>query len=547
MRFPALQLSVALCVGIGVIYAVFLAHHALLREHLVAEQTEARDRLDLISDTLSQALNVRLNHTRSLAAFVEVNRYFTQDEFDRFANSLRKDQTGLRSLQLAPNGVVTYVTDIEDNRGALGHNLFSDPKRRHLVEKAVDERRYIVAGPIDLIQGGKAIIARLPIFLPNGPEEEDTFWGFATVLIDVFPLLLEADYFELEKRFDLSIRGKDGRGRHGEVFYGDSATFLNPLATSDVLLAEGTWQIGAVAKAGHTHEGYYTSIWYWIGGVSISFCMALAAYVIADQPVRLRKAVRQATSELVVARDQAEAASRTKSEFIAAVSHELRTPLTSIKGGLGLLELQIAGSLKRDTKTLLDIAQRNCTRLESFIGELLDAQKIEAGEMLFQFQALSATSLLHSAIEEYRGYGATHGVSFELEGEFDESLITGDEGRLMQVFANLMSNAAKFSPAGSVVKLSAIRRNDMLRFTVKDSGTGIDEAFRNRVFDRFSQQEGADNRRAGGTGLGLNIARTIVEKHGGVIGFEDNEDVGTTFFFELPIKEQGKQRTVVAA
>ena len=178
-------------------------------------------------------------------AFVKANPNFTEQEFTVYANALQENLKGLRSLQLAPKGVVRYVTNLEQNRAALGHDLFADPKRRVFVEQAVKDRRYVIAGPIKLIQGGTAIIARRPIFLPKPSSSGDTFWGFATVLIDVAPLLAESGLLNLRRDMALTIRGKDGRGAAGDIFYGTAQTATRAFATANVILPTGSWQISA--------------------------------------------------------------------------------------------------------------------------------------------------------------------------------------------------------------------------------------------------------------------------------------------------------------
>jgi len=130
--------------------------------------------------------------------------------------------------------------------------------------------------------------------------------------------------------------------------------------------------------------------------------------------------------------------------------------------------------------------------------------------------------------------GRDAGVAFAVKPALSGARIDGDADRLMQVFANLLSNAAKFSPSGSTVEIAAQDLGDRVRFTVKDQGGGIPEEFQDRVFQRFSQADGSDDRASGGLGLGLNIARAIVELHGGTIGFETKIGEGTTFHFDLP-------------
>ena len=116
-----------------------------------------------------------------------------------------------------------------------------------------------------------------------------------------------------------------------------------------------------------------------------------------------------------------------------------------------------------------------------------------------------------------------------------------DLERLIQVLANLLSTAAKFSPEGENVEIAVTRRNDVARVSVSDHGPGVPKEFHDNVFAKFTQADSSDTRKAGGTGLGLNISKTIVDKHGGTIGFDTKDGVGTTFYFELPIWDEAAE------
>ncbi len=225
---------------------------------------------------------------------------------------------------------------------------------------------------------------------------------------------------------------------------------------------------------------------------------------------------------------------RLKNEFVSTVSHELRTPLTSIRGSLGLLGGGMAGVLTDQGRVLLDIAIRNSDRLGRLINDILDIEKIESGKMDYVFKDLDLRGLLEQAIEANRSYGEPLGVGFEL-GEVPEGArIRADEDRLMQVLANLLSNAAKYSPPGERVLLWAERRGSSLRVSVMDRGAGIPDEFKGRIFQRFAQADSSDTKQKGGTGLGLAVSKAIVEGHLGFMNFEKGESGGTVFYFEIP-------------
>lgn len=225
---------------------------------------------------------------------------------------------------------------------------------------------------------------------------------------------------------------------------------------------------------------------------------------------------------------------RLKNEFVSVVSHELRTPLTSIRGALGLALGGVTGELSDDMRSLLDIACRNSNRLIQLINDILDVEKIESGTLSFRLEPVELVPLIEQAIAANRTYGEQFGVRFELQHPCLEVMVKADGDRLSQVLTNLLSNAAKFSHPDSTVDITISRYQHQIRVAVTDYGSGIPTEFHSRIFQKFAQADSSDSRQKGGTGLGLSISKAIIEKMGGQIGFETQENVGTTFYFDLP-------------
>ena len=226
---------------------------------------------------------------------------------------------------------------------------------------------------------------------------------------------------------------------------------------------------------------------------------------------------------------------RMKTEFVSTVSHELRTPLTSIRGSLALIMGGVAGELSAKIKPLIDIAHKNSERLILLVNDLLDMEKIESGKMEFKLSPARLMPLLQQALESNLAYAEQYNVSYVLEDDLPEIMLNTDANRLLQVLANLLSNAAKFSPAGDQVILAVTRDDRHVRMAVKNRGSGIPAQFHDQIFQKFAQADSSDTRKKGGTGLGLAITKAIVEQMGGSIGFESVPDVLTTFFVEFPI------------
>ncbi|WP_224242336.1 ATP-binding protein [Hyalangium gracile] len=225
---------------------------------------------------------------------------------------------------------------------------------------------------------------------------------------------------------------------------------------------------------------------------------------------------------------------RLKNEFVSTVSHELRTPLTAILGSLSLLQGGVVGSIDPQARGLIQIAHANVERLIRLVNDILDIEKIEAGGLELRLGEVDPIQVVSTTVDGIRGMAQMAGV--QLVSEVDASLRAwGDFDRVVQVLTNLVSNAIKFSPPqGTVLIRLAADGEQWVRFSVVDQGRGIAPEQRHKLFGKFQQLDGSDQRQKGGTGLGLAISKAIVELHRGRIGVESQPGKGSTFWFELP-------------
>ncbi len=224
-----------------------------------------------------------------------------------------------------------------------------------------------------------------------------------------------------------------------------------------------------------------------------------------------------------------------KSEFVSTVSHELRTPLTSIRGALGLVAGGRVGQISAEAKEMINIALNNSGRLVRLINDILDVEKIQSGRLDFEIQRLDLSRVIKDAKAANDGFALEHDSRIVLHGEPEPVLVYADSDRLAQIFANLISNAVKFSPAGEDVDIHTRVAADRVRVEVRDRGPGVPESFENRLFERFAQADASDRRQISGTGLGLSISKAIVERMNGTIGYERASGGGSLFYIELPI------------
>lgn len=235
-------------------------------------------------------------------------------------------------------------------------------------------------------------------------------------------------------------------------------------------------------------------------------------------------------------------ADRMKSEFVSIVSHELRTPLTSILGSLELMSGGVLGEIPPEAAEMVEISYFNADRLLHLINDILDMEKIESGTMSLHLQHVELLGIIRKSVAANQAYGVRYKVVFEMKETLPGIEVNVDEDRIIQVLSNLLSNAAKFSPAGSSVDVNMVHVPDGIRVKVTDRGPGIPDELRKRMFQKFAQADSSDSRKKGGTGLGLSISKAIVERHGGRIGFEPASP-GTTFYFDLPVVSQETRKS----
>jgi PAS domain S-box-containing protein len=229
-------------------------------------------------------------------------------------------------------------------------------------------------------------------------------------------------------------------------------------------------------------------------------------------------------------------AERMKQEFTSTLSHELRTPLTSIIGSLQLINSGVLGEVDKDVMELTTIAERNGQRLLDLINDILDVEKIESGKLNLYPEPLALGELLAESLALNRGFADRFHVRLATSGDLAPVTVNADRKRLLQIMTNLLSNAAKFSPEGATVAVTMEMQGGDVRVGVHDSGPGIPESFRNRIFGRFAQADMSYTRQKGGTGLGLSICKRLLEMMGGKIGFSPRDGGGTTFWFDLPVQ-----------
>lgn len=221
-----------------------------------------------------------------------------------------------------------------------------------------------------------------------------------------------------------------------------------------------------------------------------------------------------------------------KQEFVAMVSHDLRAPLMSVEATLTLLCEGAYGSVTDTAYTRAKGAEKNCRSLVRMINQILDMEKLGAGEVIIQKTEILLRPVLFQAASMVSQLAEKKSIKIAISD--DDNVIFADEDRIVQVLVNLLSNAIKYSPENETVRLNAQCSDKQVEIRVTDCGRGIPEVLRSAIFERFRQVSVTDSKELGGTGLGLAICKAVVQAHGGEIGVDSAEGKGSTFWFRLP-------------
>lgn len=239
------------------------------------------------------------------------------------------------------------------------------------------------------------------------------------------------------------------------------------------------------------------------------------------------------------ARDEAERQSRAKEDFLATLSHELRTPMNVV---LGWLDILTNGKPSVNVQSALSVIQRNARLQVKLIDDLLDMNRLMAGNVRLEMAPVDVGETLHVLTESLRPIAEAKSIQISAQVEAPPVEILADGRLLGQIVSNLLHNAIKFTPKGGRVEASVARLEGETRITVRDTGRGMSPAFLPHVFERFKQEDSSTTREVGGLGLGLSIAKRLAEAHGGtIVASSDGPGLGATFSVRLPAK--GGSRT----
>lgn len=539
---------------IAIVSAQYLRAHEFRHEQ--TRRLTVLHQLSSVRAHIENALNMNLLPLRGLMAHISLHGDISKENFDTVAEALLSYHTDVRHIALLEDTTIQLIYPFAGNETALGVDLLTVPTQSGTVSRVRETLLPVIAGPLELIQGGKGIIGRLPLFQRPGntPQNTPQYRGQISVVIDVNAFLHSAGLTQTNE-IQLALRGTDGYGSDGDVFFGDPALFQTSSVLLDVSLPSGTWQLAGMPHGGWPREFPLTWPIYLVEGLLLLGWMALALSIrlylqrhhMKNKQLRamneeLEKRVRERSMDLAEKQAQLAHAGRLASlgEMATAIAHEIGQPLQIIKTSTGIIREDLKNNQMdpEHVNMLVEKIVNSVDRAATIIQHVRNFARADdrpAEERVNILRpAKEAVSLFNAQFREHEIF---------LETFIDDAVppLHVQPHKIQQIIVNLLSNAryavearAQNNPhfqKAIQLKLSNDPQRQAVVLEVTDNGGGMTPEVRNRCMDPFFTTKPMNE----GTGLGLSILHGIVKEYHGSIAVESEPGKGATFRITLPV------------
>lgn len=498
---------------------LFIRNSVITQEKLKAEYT-AKSTIDRVETKLETYIEKVQFLKKTIESGIELDDAY----FQSIASRLYGDDPAVKTIELAPNGVIQNVYPLKENENVIGMNMLTERGRKQAATVAKDTKKYTLEGPYDLKQGGKGALLYDPIYV------NDEFWGFSILVIDWDVFLDEIHLKDLEKASYDFIIWKTDRITKDKIIISKST---NEIDSNTLLiqckLPNNEWNFEIVPKQGWINK--YLMINLVVASILIDFLVTAA---IAQFEIRHRKDLEYA-SQIEWQAKKAQEASAAKSRFLFSMSHDIRTPMNAIMGYTELMEKNV-GNIEKE-KDYLSKIHSSSKFLLDLINSILEMARIESGKETLNIKACNIFDVLDSLNSVFEKQAEQKGLTYQCTTKIEHPYVYCDQIKFEEILLNVVGNSVKYTKNGNISIHVEEVESGQFQCMIQDTGIGMSKAYLPHAFEDFSREKSGTQTSVKGTGLGLSIVKSLVELMHGTIEISSQVNQGTTtrmqFHFEI--------------
>ena len=532
------------CLVVGIIsfFIVSVCGQLLNRNTVNEEKMRAAFTAETTVNRIKSQLNRYLDVSEFFQNIIGSGHQMDSKEFQALSQMISDDSQIIKAIELAPDGVVKDIYPLKGNEAAFGIDMLNSPARKHEANLAMKSGQYTIAGPYELNQGGLGSLLFEPIYITDKSGEK-SFWGFSILVLDWNRFLEE---LELDKLTDASycyqMWKKDGNsGKKTIIAQGGDAIHKGAVQIS-CKVPNDTWYFEIIPHTG----------WVTVKQQALVFLVAVSIAVLATAICYLMLHRKQReklyTEEIRKSAEKARKANEAKTRFLFNMSHDIRTPMNAIVGFSGLLEKSL-----HDEKKSLDYIKKirvSSDILLTIINQVLEMARIESGKITLNPESVNIREMVEAMNTVFESSLTKKSLEYQCSLNVVHDQILCDKTKMEEIILNVVSNSIKYTnPHGKItVSIDELdsedEKNADYKVVVEDNGIGMSQDYLPHIFEEFSREHTSTETRVAGTGLGLPIVKSLVDRMGGTIEVESEEGKGTRFImkFSFPVSSENQVR-----
>lgn len=532
------------CLVVGIIsfFIVSVCGQLLNRNTVNEEKMRAAFTAETTVNRIKSQLNRYLDVSEFFQNIIGSGHQMDSKEFQALSQMISDDSQIIKAIELAPDGVVKDIYPLKGNEAAFGIDMLNSPARKHEANLAMKSGQYTIAGPYELNQGGLGSLLFEPIYITDKSGGK-SFWGFSILVLDWNRFLEE---LELDKLTDASycyqIWKKDGNSEKKTIIAQGGDAIHEGAVQISCKVPNDTWYFEIIPHTGWVTVKQQALVFL------VSVSIAVLATAICYLMLHRKQREKLYTEEIRKSAEKARKANEAKTRFLFNMSHDIRTPMNAIVGFSGLLEK----SLHDEKKSLGYIKKIRVSSdiLLTIINQVLEMARIESGKITLNPESVNIREMVDAMNTVFESSLTKKSLEYQCSLNVVHDQILCDKTKMEEIILNVVSNSIKYTnPHGKITVsidelASEDEKNADYKVVVEDNGIGMSQDYLPHIFEEFSREHTSTETRVAGTGLGLPIVKSLVDRMGGTIEVESEEGKGTRFImkFSFPVSLENQVR-----